>query len=346
MDKDRTSKSKSLDEQIKEAELRRIQSQSAKFDAEKAEIENRDNLINRWGNQVFKIVGAFVAGGLALAWLMSVVTPLTQMNNELASAKLERAGKKLAQALLESADADSLLSLSRDREEELDSRVGMMTARLDSTIRINESKLIELEATLKKETTRANANLTVMRELRAQIASTKTDIAEGEADKQEIKRIATSPYLSKEAVAKMLKDKGYFCREGLDWSNPAGTGLENKFEVRGKVAYDAATGLTWQQSGSPPMVFANAEMYIKRLNAEKLGGFSDWRFPTLEEAMSLMEPKKSKNEMYINPVFDKTQQRIWTSDKRSASDAWWVNFSIGYCDRNFVLKYYPIRAVR
>jgi len=90
---------------------------------------------------------------------------------------------------------------------------------------------------------------------------------------------------------------------------------------------DHATGLTWQQSGSKEtMSFAEAEKYIQKLNGQEYAGHNDWRLPTLEEAMSLMEPSTKNGDLYIDPVFDKTQRWIWTADKREAGVAWVVSF--------------------
>lgn len=89
---------------------------------------------------------------------------------------------------------------------------------------------------------------------------------------------------------------------------------------------------------------------IKKLNQNGFAGFSDWRLPTLEEAMSLMEPRK-KNDLYINPIFDSKQRRIWTTDHipGDARSVWVILFNWGYChgyafDRNEL--YISVRAVR
>lgn len=79
------------------------------------------------------------------------------------------------------------------------------------------------------------------------------------------------------------------------------------------------------------MTFDQAKIYVDNLNLEKYTGFRDWRLPTLEEAKSLMEPKKNKHGLYIDPVFGKEQDLIWTSDRVSASLAWSVYFLYGSC---------------
>ncbi|MGH7450620.1 MAG: DUF1566 domain-containing protein [bacterium] len=110
---------------------------------------------------------------------------------------------------------------------------------------------------------------------------------------------------------------------------------------------DYATGLTWQKSGSGnSMNLGAAQAYIQQLNVKKYGGYSNWRLPTLEEAMSLMEPQKY-GDLYIDPKFDQTQLWIWTADKESAGVAWVVSFLYGYCHLNLVgYDGVYVRAVR
>lgn len=102
----------------------------------------------------------------------------------------------------------------------------------------------------------------------------------------------------------------------------------------------------WQQSGSPNnMTYADAEKYFDDLNEQNFAGYRDWRLPTLEEAMSLMEPE-THGEFYLDPVFDREQSRIWTADKISAGSAWNVNFELGGCLNLDLYRSYYVRAVR
>jgi serine/threonine-protein kinase len=83
------------------------------------------------------------------------------------------------------------------------------------------------------------------------------------------------------------------------------------------VVVDDATGLMWQRGGPSDgrLTFEEAEEYIAQLNAERWGGFDDWRLPTLEEAMSLMLPKDQlpADGLYLDPVFERdSPSRIWT----------------------------------
>lgn len=131
-------------------------------------------------------------------------------------------------------------------------------------------------------------------------------------------------------VQKMLAERDFFDA----YKNKNGRGLLHEYkaiERQGeKLVIDHATGLTWQQSGTPDYITdADAKNYIHELNKKGFAGYNDWRLPTLEEAMSLMEPSKKHGHLYIDPVFDKTQWWIWTADKTPAGVAWVVNFYDG-----------------
>jgi hypothetical protein len=151
--------------------------------------------------------------------------------------------------------------------------------------------------------------------------------------------------LSIDEVQKMLREKDFFDRS---WNN-SGRGLRHEYEAierQGeKSVIDHTTGLTWQQSGSPAITYTNAEKYIRDLNDKRFAGYNDWRLPTLEEAMSLMEPKTHGN-LYIDPVFNHNQTWIWTADKESAGRAWHVHFLDGTCDHDGLGDDAYVRAVR
>jgi TIR domain/Protein of unknown function (DUF1566) len=132
-------------------------------------------------------------------------------------------------------------------------------------------------------------------------------------------------------VRVMLKEKEFF---HSSW-NSNGKGLPHQYEAikqeGQKLVIDHATGLIWQQSGSPnSKTYTDAKKYIRQLNASRFAGYNDWRLPTLEETMSLMESEKH-GELYLDPIFDRKQWWIWTADKTSVGRAWFVLFYYGYC---------------
>lgn len=161
----------------------------------------------------------------------------------------------------------------------------------------------------------------------------------------QLRRTPINP-LSDEAVQQMLREKNFYDK----YKNASGKGITHQYESverQGvKLVLDHATSLTWQQSGSKNfMPFINAASHIQQLNAENYGGYKDWRLPTLEEAMSLMEPK-THGELYLDPVFDRTQWWIWTADIERAGWAWVVHFGVGSCGRGDVALGESVRAVR
>ena len=110
---------------------------------------------------------------------------------------------------------------------------------------------------------------------------------------------------------------------------------------------DHVTGLTWRKSGSKNyMTFKEIDAYIKKMNVDMYGGYNDWRLPTLEEAMSIMESKRNDNGLFIDPLFDPIQRWIWTVDKEGPTMVWVVEFNNGVCKPHSIDKYNSVRAVR
>jgi hypothetical protein len=155
--------------------------------------------------------------------------------------------------------------------------------------------------------------------------------------------------LSVDEVKEMLRTNDFYHKSWY-WM---GRGLQHEYELKDikgeRVVLDHTTKLMCQQSGSEiEKSYAEVKAYIKELNKKKFAGFSDWRLPTLEEAMSLIEPDRyEETEMtieeeillideltdrFIHSLFDKKQQWLWTADQDSESEPWTVNIYYGSCD--------------
>jgi hypothetical protein len=116
--------------------------------------------------------------------------------------------------------------------------------------------------------------------------------------------------------------------------------------------------LIWHQSGSDEeMDWQKAKQWVKDLNNKGYAGYSDWRLPTVEEAISLLEPNINASSLYIDPVFDAKQTGIWTGDENDSAGfmdgAWSVRFTGGYGGGNACWVYdnasnhvRPIRSVK
>jgi hypothetical protein len=146
-------------------------------------------------------------------------------------------------------------------------------------------------------------------------------------------KLRSEPFtLSENDVQKMLQEKDFF---DVD-RNWMGKGIRHQYEMieqhGKKLVIDYTTGLTWQQSGSnKDMTFDSAERYVHHLNEQRFAGFDDWRLPTLEEAMSLVEPKPHEHRFHIDRVFSIEQNDIWTTDENAVGEAWTVDFAWGFC---------------
>ena len=118
---------------------------------------------------------------------------------------------------------------------------------------------------------------------------------------------------------------------------------------RDHVVIDRTTGLMWQQTTSPQrMGYSLAIQRINYLNKCGFAGFNDWRLPTLDEAMTLMERSPNKVGLFIDPVFDSKQRAwMWTSEREGADSVWYINFSYGYSKLNRIKSGNNyVRAVR
>jgi len=130
--------------------------------------------------------------------------------------------------------------------------------------------------------------------------------------------------------------------------------FRNNYETRTinnhKIIIDYATGLIWHQAGSAEDVdYQMALLWMKELNRQKYAGYADWRLPTLEEAVSLLESRESKYYLYIDPLFSRVQKHIWTGDKVDDNKGWAIDFYSGDVNRvpfNYKSYVRPVRSER
>jgi len=115
------------------------------------------------------------------------------------------------------------------------------------------------------------------------------------------------------------------------------------------VVVDNATGLMWHQSGSDDVIrYGGDKEWVEDLNSEEgYAGYNDWRLPTVDEAVSLLESSRIDGGLYIDPVFSEEQEVIWTGDKFDGSEAAWsVYFIYGSVSRSYVYYSIYVRPVR
>ncbi len=140
-------------------------------------------------------------------------------------------------------------------------------------------------------------------------------------------------------------------RKKDEWGFYGHSTIKHSYEARSEkgvdVVLDHATGLMWLQSGSDNyMKWHEAKELVKNLNSMEYAGYSDWRLPTLDEAVSLIESRK-RNDLYIDPLFSGEQWGIWSCDTHVSGQAWSVYFSLGsvrWRNKNRYVR--PVRSLK
>ncbi len=115
---------------------------------------------------------------------------------------------------------------------------------------------------------------------------------------------------------------------------------------------DTISGLMWQSVDGGEMTFENAILYCDTLT---LGGFSNWRLPTAQEAFSILN-LQNNNPAINTSFFPNTNAEYWWTSELQANDGnkiWVTNAGggIGNHPKNETLsaggtKRFHIRAVR
>jgi tetratricopeptide (TPR) repeat protein len=140
-------------------------------------------------------------------------------------------------------------------------------------------------------------------------------------------RATPSAGLSDSDVTSMIKRLDLYERD----YNPGGMGIPHSYasvhfeDVT--VILDSVTGLTWATHHSGLLSFDQSNVYLSDLNNRTFGSFNDWRLPTLEEALSLVEVDGRRDGALGPPT------SVWTSDKRLSGEIWVVGYVTGECGR-------------
>lgn len=113
---------------------------------------------------------------------------------------------------------------------------------------------------------------------------------------------------------------------------------------------DEKTGLMWEQSPPSKVRFLWADasyIRIAEINKACLGGFTDWRLPTIEELFSIVDYKR--HNPAIDPIFTAIPSHYWsiTTLAEFRLKAWIISFDNGnvLIANKRTAKFY-VRAVR
>ena len=242
---------KPLDQQTKEAEL-------AKLKAETADLEKRSKQARVMGVPLVQIMfGGIVVGFV----LLNYIQPLVNLNTQKANLQTEISTKKT--------DYNEI----KDRLEriELEARSKALE-QLSDSLKIEQANLAALNDSLSRETA-ALAHQTKKAEFklasvqkRISVLNTQEKELQATIESEKVRVIITAAFggsLDSETYANVLekyqiiKAKNYYDSR----LNPDGKGIDHQFQLQSgdSVIFDAATGLTWQQSGSGYGTYADVE---------------------------------------------------------------------------------------
>lgn len=137
---------------------------------------------------------------------------------------------------------------------------------------------------------------------------------------------AVSAIINDDQIAPLIKEWNFFDSA----LNPEGR-FDNALVDNGDGATvtDERTGIMWQRAGLDIASTRTMQRNIAKLNAKGFAGFHDWRLPTMEEALSLMEPEMNAKGLYLNPCFSREQPFIFVAAQRRPGGYWFVDYKQG-----------------
>jgi TIR domain/Protein of unknown function (DUF1566) len=102
--------------------------------------------------------------------------------------------------------------------------------------------------------------------------------------------------------------------------------LADFLKVPEGVYLDPETKLMWTiKDNGHDIDWHEANKYARQL---RLGGYSDWRLPTIEELKQLHDPNRGELEYEIRKPFQLTSLFVWSSTREGSDSAWGFGFII------------------
>ncbi len=131
--------------------------------------------------------------------------------------------------------------------------------------------------------------------------------------------------LSEEEVTEIIRRWNFFDAV----LNPGGAFVNHLHDSGNKTIVDQKTGLMWQRDGLDINSIRSMTRSLAKLNTEHFAGYHDWRLPTLEEALSLMEPVANDKGIYLNSNFSREQPFVFVAARRTTGGYWFVDYKQG-----------------
>ena len=140
---------------------------------------------------------------------------------------------------------------------------------------------------------------------------------------QSVSLPTSATVLNEDEVPSLIKKYGFFDSK----HNPQG-----KFDTYlvdngdGLTVSEMVSGVMWQRQGCDIISLRQVQNYIADINQNGFAGFSDWRLPSLEEAMSLLQPGLNAKGQHLHPCFSPQQPFIFVSGQRQPGGYWFVDY--------------------
>ncbi|MFN2354530.1 MAG: DUF1566 domain-containing protein [Desulfopila sp.] len=97
----------------------------------------------------------------------------------------------------------------------------------------------------------------------------------------------------------------------------------------GLTVIDERTGLQWQIGGLDICSLRTMNKKVEDIQTQGWAGFKDWRLPSMEEALSLMNASVNFKGVYLNPCFSIDQPFIFVAARRKPGGYWFVDYKQG-----------------
>lgn len=135
-----------------------------------------------------------------------------------------------------------------------------------------------------------------------------------------------SGILLEEDIEPLLKKWNFF-----DSQKNASGSFINGFVDSGDslTVIDERTGLQWQTGGLDICSSRMMKKKIEKIAEEGFAGFHDWRLPSLEEALTLMESKVNFKGVHLHPCFSVDQPFVFVDAQRKPGGYWFVDYKQG-----------------
>ncbi|MFP4213782.1 MAG: protein kinase domain-containing protein [Desulfohalobiaceae bacterium] len=172
-----------------------------------------------------------------------------------------------------------------------------------------------------------------------------------EKRRQEVCRMPEPQNYTWEPGGRPLRKEPLFTGSSQTWTGahlnsllqPRGY-LENKFSRHQDGILDSATGLIWGYAVSATTLSQQEALdFAARMATDA----APWRLPTLEELLSLLQPRNSLEEVCSPPLQHlKGVSRLWSADQQTRSKGWILDLDQGAAlaqDKHCRFQVLPVR---